>query len=175
MSTGTPSVQVSRVRRPTGDLWASFDSVLCLCGFFCLPLHVAWFIRTAVLQRHDVIDDVTGTRASSPAVGWAGMAPLEGSPGRRVPLDPAVRVDRHVSVNFVVVAGAGVSMLVREPPSFEAEGFDWVQIRGLAGRVVAEENADRHREERGTGDCDQGDQLRPSEYGRQQERNANPK
>jgi len=37
-------------------------------------------------------NDVTRTRAGSPHSGRAGMAALKGSPGRRAPFDPAVRI-----------------------------------------------------------------------------------
>jgi hypothetical protein len=59
---------------------------LVLCG------HVGWFVGTAAMQRHNVIDHVTGTCARSPASGRARMAALEGSPRRRISLDPAVGV-----------------------------------------------------------------------------------
>ena len=39
-----------------------------------------------------MIDDVTGARARSPTSRRAGITPLERSPRRRVPLDPAVNV-----------------------------------------------------------------------------------
>jgi hypothetical protein len=73
---------------PLGSM--SFDLILGLCIGFCLPLHVARLIGAAAFQRTDVIDDVARPRAGSPAGGRAAMAALEGSPGRRVPLNPSV-------------------------------------------------------------------------------------
>ena len=43
---------------------ASFCSVLVLCRFLRLPLHIAWAVRSSALQGHDVVDHVAGTAAS---------------------------------------------------------------------------------------------------------------
>src|SRR6266550_1762962 len=46
-----------------------------------LPLHVARRVRSAALQRLDMIDHITGAPPARLSGGWTGMLPLEGMLG----------------------------------------------------------------------------------------------
>ena len=68
------------------------DPILGPRVFDRLPLHVARIVSTAALERHDVIDNVSGTRAYSLAGGGTRACALERSSLRRITLDPTVAV-----------------------------------------------------------------------------------
>ena len=59
-----------------------------------LPLHIARLIQTAMLQRLNVIDNVTRARARFAACGRTRIRALEGSLGRRRSRDATAAVSR---------------------------------------------------------------------------------
>ena len=68
------------------------DFVLCLRRLDRLPLHITRRIRAAALERHYVVDHISGTRARGFAGGWARVRILEIVLGGRAPLDTTPRV-----------------------------------------------------------------------------------
>lgn len=110
ISTGTASIQTSLFSYPPKIV--SFDPVLCFCRLFRLPLHVARFVSAVPLQRNTVIDHVSGTHTRSLACSRAGMTPLRGSPGSRVPLILPFASRSHV-VQGVKAGSANPSRVAR--------------------------------------------------------------
>src|SRR4051812_5482741 len=82
MKSGQSETKPSGVRRLARAFSAlrSFHPVLLLCVAHRLPLHVGHAIRPASAQRPDMVHDITRTRTRAPAIGRAGMAPLESFP-----------------------------------------------------------------------------------------------
>jgi hypothetical protein len=79
-ATAMPSLGHLRERAlPHEKLAASaFGPVLGFARRSCLPVHVARGVRSAALQRLDVIDDIAGAPPARPASGRARMLLLEG-------------------------------------------------------------------------------------------------
>jgi hypothetical protein len=108
-----------------------------------------------------VIDDVTGARAGRPAGGRAGITSLEGSPRRRVPLDPAVCVAlagraTGRSGPGVGPGGAGSIRGARGTVAGFGAGFAAMGARFAAGNGSAR-SAGALTLARGGPDCDDGE------------------
>ena len=73
----------------------SFPLILCFCICLRLPLHVAGAICTALLQRSNVVYNITGTSTSSSSGWWARVVFSETALGLWAPINFAVFISLY--------------------------------------------------------------------------------